>query len=74
MTDLIALATILATDAATVRPSVVVALIMPDTPERVATRLRSIACDYPGGVPIELLDLERRREVERLHMVGDGLD
>lgn len=72
-THLTQLATSLADLAATVQPSAVLALITPDTPEAVATRLRILASDYPDGIPAELVDLERRRVTELAHMVVEGL-
>lgn len=67
------LTTILATEADTVPAETILALIQPDAPERTATRLRILASDHPDGVPVELLDLERRREVEYAFMVAEGL-
>jgi len=73
MTPLTQLADHLADLVATVQPSAVLALITDDTPSDVATRLRILATDYPDGIPVELIDLERRRIGERAHMVEEGL-
>lgn len=73
MTPLTQLAESLADLVATVQPSAVLALITDDTPSDVATRLRTLATDYPDGIPSDLVDMERRRIGERAHMVAEGL-
>jgi hypothetical protein len=58
---------------ATVHPSAVLALVTRETPDDIATRLRTLVTDYPDGIPSELVDMERRRVTELAHMVAEGL-
>jgi len=38
-----------------------------------AERLAKLAQDHPEGIPVELVDIERRRVSELAHMVAEGL-
>jgi len=38
-----------------------------------AERLLELVKGYPEGVPVELVDIERRRVTELAHMVEEGL-
>jgi len=73
MTHLTDLAARLADLVATVQPSKVLDLMTRETPSDIATRLGILASDYPDGIPVELIDMERRRIAERAHMVEAGL-
>jgi hypothetical protein len=55
-------------------PSVIVTkLITDDTPQAIADRLGVLVEEYPEGVPVEMVDIERRRVTELAYMVAEGL-
>lgn len=57
----------------TVPVPIITGLITDATPIAIADRLGVLVEDYPAGVPVELIDIERRRVSEFAHMVGEGL-
>lgn len=48
-------------------------LVSSETPQAIADRLGILAEDYPAGVPVDLVDIERRRAVELAFMVDNDL-
>ena len=48
-------------------------LVSDETPQAIADRLGILAEDYPAGVPVDLVDIERRRAVELAFMVDNDL-
>jgi hypothetical protein len=57
----------------TVPVPIITGLITDETPMPIADRLGVLVEDYPAGVPVELVDIERRRVSEFAHMVAEGL-
>ena len=57
----------------TVPVQIITGLITDATPMAIADRLGVLVEDYPAGVPVDLVDIERRRVSEFAHMVEEGL-
>lgn len=57
----------------TVPVPIITGLITDTTPMAIADRLGRLVEDYPAGVPVDLVDIERRRVSEFAHMVSEGL-
>lgn len=57
----------------TVPVQIITGLITDATPLAIADRLGVLVEDYPAGVPVDLVDIERRRVSEFAHMVEEGL-
>jgi len=52
---------------------IITGLITDETPMAIVDRLGVLVEDYPAGVPVDLVDIERRRVSEFAHMVAEGL-